>query len=251
MRILYSEDYNKMSRQGANIVAAQIIVKPDSVIGLATGTSPVGMYNQLIEWYKKGDLSFKEVKTINLDEYKGLAKENPNSYYSFMYENLFKHVNIDLNNVYIPNGLNENITGECRKYNEIIESLGGIDLQVLGIGHNGHIGFNEPGESLEKETHYVKLSQSTKEANKRFFSSINKVPNYAYTMGIKAIMQAKKILVVVNGDDKKHILLDAFFGPVIPAIPASILQLHNDVIICGDKSSLKLIVDNFPLSVER
>ena len=251
MRILYSEDYNRMSLQAAKVVAAQIILKPDSVLGLATGASPVGMYKQLIEWYQKGDLSFAKVKAVNLDEYKGLSKDHPNSYYRFMCENFFSYVNIDLNYVYIPNGLNKNITDECNKYNKIIESLGGIDFQVLGIGHNGHIGYNEPGESFNIETHCVKLSQSTKEANKRFFNSIDDVPDYAYTMGIKPIMHAKKILVLTNGGDKKDVLLDAFFGPVIPAVPASILQLHNDVIICGDKSCLKRIVDKYPLSVER
>ena len=251
MRILYSEDYYNMSRQAANIVSAQIIAKPNSVLGLPTGTSPMGMYKQLIEWYKKGDLSFAKVKTLNLDEYKGFNKNHPNSYFRFMYDNLFKHVNIDLNNVHIPNGLNESIINECEKYNKIIELLGGIDLQILGIGHNGHIGFNEPGESLEKGTHCIKLSQSTKEANKRFFNNIDEMPNYAYTVGIKAILQAKKILMVVNGGDKKHILLDAFFGPITPAIPASILQLHANLVICGDKSSLEMIIDKFPLSVER
>ena len=241
MRIYRAKDYKDMSRKAANIISAQIIMKPACVLGLATGSSPIGTYRQLIDWYNKGDLDFSEVKTINLDEYKGLTRDNDQSYAYFMNENLFSHVNIDLNNTHLPNGMAEDDKAECRRYNGIIQSMGGIDLQLLGLGHNGHIGFNEPDEAFEKETHLVALTQSTIDANSRLFNDPAEVPRYAYTMGIKTIMQAKKILVVVSGEDKADIVAKAFFGPVTPEVPASILQMHNDVTIVGDEAALSKI----------
>lgn len=238
MRIYRARDYKDMSRKAANIISAQIIMKPNCVLGLATGSSPIGTYKQLIDWYNKGDLDFSEVKTINLDEYKGLTKENIQSYAYFMNENLFRHVNIDINNTYLPNGMASNDEEECTRYNQIIHSMGGIDLQLLGLGHNGHIGFNEPDEAFEKETHLVALTKSTIDANSRLFDNPDEVPRFAYTMGIKTIMQAKKILVVVSGEDKASIVAKAFFGPVTPEVPASILQMHNDVTIVGDEAAL-------------
>jgi glucosamine-6-phosphate deaminase len=241
MKIVKAKDYQEMSRKAANIISAQIIMKPGCVLGLATGSSPIGTYRQLIEWYEKGDLDFAEVKSVNLDEYKGLSKENMQSYYYFMKEHLFSHVNINLSNTYIPNGMAEDDEAECDRYNKVICSLGGIDMQLLGLGHNGHIGFNEPDQAFEKETHIVTLSQSTIIANSRLFKNSGEVPKYAYTMGIKSIMQAKKIVVVVNGAEKAEIVKRAFFGAVTPAVPASILQMHNDVILVGDEAALQLI----------
>lgn len=204
MNIIRAKDYQDMSRKAANIISAQIIMKPDCVLGLATGSTPVGTYRQLIEWYEKGDLDFSRVSTVNLDEYRGLAHIDPQSYYYFMQENLFDHVNIDKAATHVPDGTNPDAADACAKHEQIIKSLGGIDLQLLGLGNNGHIGFNEPGAAFEKETHLVDLAESTVRANARFFASIDEVPKQAYTMGIRTIMQAKKILVVVSGEGQSR-----------------------------------------------
>ena len=241
MRIYVGEDYKGMSRKAANIISAQIILKPDSVMGLATGSTPIGIYDQLVKWYEKGDLDFSQVTSINLDEYKGLSPENDQSYRYFMNTNLFNHVNIDKTKTFVPDGLEPDSKKACDDYNQIIQKQGPIDLQLLGLGHNGHIGFNEPGEAFEKETHCVDLTESTIEANKRFFESEDDVPRQAYTMGIKSIMQAKKILVVVSGADKADILKEVLYGPITPEVPASILQLHNDVTIVADEAALSEI----------
>lgn len=241
MKIYKAKDYKDMSRKAANIISAQVIMKPNCVLGLATGSTPIGTYDQLVEWYNKGDLDFSEVTTVNLDEYKGLPRTNDQSYYYFMHQHLFDRVNIDPERTNVPNGMEPDAEKECGRYEELIRSLGGVDLQLLGLGHNGHIGFNEPGEAFEKETHCVYLTESTIEANKRFFASADDVPKQAYTMGIKTIMQAKKILIVVNGENKADIVERAFFGPVTPEVPASILQLHNDVTLVGDEEALAKI----------
>ena len=241
MKIYKAKDYKDMSRKAANIISAQVIMKPNCVLGLATGSTPIGTYDQLVEWYNKGDLDFSEVTTVNLDEYKGLPRTNDQSYYYFMHQHLFDRVNIDPERTNVPNGMEPDAEKECGRYEELIRSLGGVDLQLLGLGHNGHIGFNEPGEAFEKETHCVDLTESTIEANKRFFASADDVPKQAYTMGIKTIMQAKKILIVVNGENKADIVERAFFGPVTPEVPASILQLHNDVTLVGDEGALAMI----------
>lgn len=238
MIIYRAKDYQDMSRKAANIISAQIIMKPNCVLGLATGSSPAGTYKQLIEWYKKGDLDFSQVTSINLDEYKGLSPENDQSYRYFMNTNLFDHVNIDKSRTFVPNGLESDSEKACSDYNQIIASSGGIDLQLLGLGHNGHIGFNEPGAAFERETHCVDLTESTIEANKRFFASEEDVPRQAYTMGIKSIMQARKILVIVSGADKAEILERVLHGPITPTVPASILQMHNDVTIVADEAAL-------------
>lgn len=240
MNIIRAKDYQDMSRKAANIISAQIIMKPDCVLGLATGSTPVGTYRQLIEWYEKGDLDFSRVSTVNLDEYRGLAHTDPQSYYYFMQENLFDHVNIDKTVTHVPDGTNPDAADACAKHEQIIKSLGGIDLQLLGLGNNGHIGFNEPGAAFEKETHLVDLAESTIRANARFFTSIDEVPKQAYTMGIRTIMQAKKILVVVSGESKADIVSRAFFGPVTPEVPASILQMHPDVTVVCDEAALSL-----------
>lgn len=233
MKIIYAKDYFDLSRKAANIISAQVILKPNSVLGLATGSTPIGAYKQLIEWYDKGDVDFSLTKSINLDEYVGISNENEQSYRYFMEKNLFSHINIKKENTYVPNGKAEDLQEECKAYDNLIQSIGGIDLQLLGIGHNGHIGFNEPNQAFEKTTHIVELGESTITANARFFDSIEDVPKRAITMGIKSIMQAKKIVLVANGADKEEIINKALYGPVTPVIPASILQLHPDLtVIC-------------------
>lgn len=236
MRIYKTANYEAMSRKAANIIAAQVISKPDCVLGLATGSTPIGTYKHLIEKYENGDLDFSEAVSVNLDEYKGLPKENDQSYDYFMHHNLFSHINMKAS--YLPDGTKEDGAEECLRYEAQIQSLGGIDLQLLGLGHNGHIGFNEPSETFETITHCVDLQESTIEANKRFFASIDDVPRQAYTMGIGTIMSAKKVLVLISGEDKAEIVRDAFFGPVTPKVPASILQLHPDVVIIADEAAL-------------
>lgn len=241
MRIVETKDYNDMSRKAANIISAQVILKPDSVLGLATGSSPIGAYDQLVEWYNKGDLDFSQIRSVNLDEYRGLDRENDQSYYYFMHKHLFHRINIKIENTNVPDGTEPDAEKECRRYEELICSYGGVDLQLLGLGHNGHIGFNEPAASFAAETHCVDLTESTIEANKRFFASADDVPRQAYTMGIGTIMRAKKILVVVSGEDKAEIVAKAFFGEVTPEVPASILQFHPDVTIVADAAALSKI----------
>ena len=241
MKIIRAKDYQDMSRKAANIISAQVIMKPDCVLGLATGGTPVGTYAQLVDWYNKGDLDFSEVTTVNLDEYRGLPKEHPQSYWYFMNENLFSKVNIDPAKTNLPDGTNLDTAAECARYNGIIHKLGGIDLQLLGIGHNGHIGFNEPGGAFEKETHCVALTENTIQANARFFGPGEKVPTHAYTMGIKTIMSAKKILLIASGEDKAEILNKMICGPIVPAVPASVLQLHNDVTVVADAAALSQV----------
>ncbi len=241
MKIIATEDYAQMSRAAANLISAQVIMKPNCVLGLATGSTPIGTYEQLIDWYKKGDLDFSEVTTVNLDEYKGLSADNDQSYRYFMNKNLFDSINVDKARTFVPDGLEPDSAKACADYNKVIADCGGVDLQLLGLGLNGHIGFNEPSDSFAKETHCVDLSESTIRANSRFFESMDMVPKQAYTMGIKTIMQAKKIVIIVNGKEKAQIVKDAFFGPITPNVPASVLQLHNDVTLVGDAGALSLI----------
>lgn len=236
MKIYQTKDYDDLSRVAANLIGAQIIQKPDSVLGLATGSSPIGIYRRLIEGYKSGDLDFSQIRTVNLDEYRGLPRENDQSYYHFMHDNLFNHVNIKES--YLPDGSNPDSDAECSHYEALIDSMGGIDLQLLGLGHNGHIGFNEPADNFSKHTNCVDLQERTIEANKRFFASIDDVPRQAYTMGIGTIMKAKRIVIIVSGEDKAEIVNKAFFGPVTPQVPASILQFHPDVCLVADIAAL-------------
>ncbi len=241
MQIIRTTDYDHMSRMAANIISAQVIMKPDCVLGLATGSTPIGTYEELVRRYENKDLDFSGVTSINLDEYKGLSPENDQSYRYFMNEHLFRHVNIRPECTYVPNGLEPDSDKACEAYNAIIAASGGIDLQLLGLGHNGHIGFNEPSDVFEKETHCVDLAQSTIDANSRFFTSMDEVPRQAYTMGIGTIMKAAKVLVIVSGESKAQIVKDAFFGPCTPQVPASILQLHSNVVLVGDEAALSLI----------
>ena len=248
MKIISAPDYQSMSRKAANIISAQVILFPSSVLGLATGSTPLGVYSQLIEWYKKDDIDFSKVHSVNLDEYCGLSTEHEQSYRNYMNANFFSQVNIPVENTNVPNGLAKDIDAECRRYDNVISSLGGIDLQLLGIGHTGHIGFNEPDDDFDKTTHCVKLKQKTIDANARFFDNAADVPQYAITMGIKAIMQAKKILLVANGASKAEILCRSLFGPITPEVPASILQLHNDLTVVADEEALKVIREQYPAS---
>ncbi len=231
MRMIQVKTYEELSRKAAAIIAAQVIAKPESILGLATGSSPLGTYANLAEAYRNGDLDFSSVTSVNLDEYVGLTGENDQSYRYFMNTNLFSKINIDPKKTFVPNGCAEDVAKECEAYDALIQSLGGIDLQLLGIGLDGHIGFNEPDDCFTKETHRVTLDPSTIEANARFFASIDEVPTEAVTMGMQAIMQAKKVLLIANGQNKKEILEKAFYGPITPQVPASILQLHPDLTV--------------------
>ena len=248
MRIYQEADYAAMSRRAANLISAEVIRKPDCVLGLATGSTPVGTYRQLATWNQRGDFSFKEVKSVNLDEYKGLAPTHDQSYRYFMQSNFFDHIDIDPANTHVPNGLAEDAAAECARYDELVRSLGYADLQLLGVGRNGHIGFNEPCECFVKETHVVNLTESTIEANARFFASADEVPRQALTMGVGCIMAARRVLRSASGADKADALYNAFCGPIDPHCPASILQLHNDVVLVGDKAALsKLTAAGVPV----
>ena len=242
MRVYIGKNYDEMSRIAANVLSAQVTMKPDCVLGLATGSTPIGTYKVLIERCAAGDLDFSQVKTINLDEYVGLAPDHDQSYRYFMNNNLFNHINIDKANTNVPNGLAEDVDAECERYNNVINTLGPIDIQVLGMGHNGHIGFNEPDDHFTKETHVVNLTQSTIDANTRFFASSDDVPRQALTMGMGCIMAARRVLLIANGEGKANALYNAFCGPITPECPASILQLHNDVVVVGDEAALSKLI---------
>ena len=240
MRVIRTKDARVAGRNTANIISAQVILKPDCVLGLATGSSPIGAYQQLIEWYNKGDIDFSQVRAVNLDEYVGLPADHPQSYAWFMRHNFFDHINIGPKNTNIPNGMEPDAQKECSRYDAIIEKLGGVDLQLLGIGPNGHIGFNEPSDAFVKGTHCVDLTEATIEANARFFDSEDEVPRRAYTMGILGIVQAKRVVMIATGANKAKAIHDAFCGPVTPKVPASILQLHPDFTLVADEAALSL-----------
>ena len=231
MNFITVKNYEELSKKAADIIAAQVIVKPDCVLGLATGSSPVGAYKNLIEKNVNGELDFSAVTSVNLDEYVGLDGSHDQSYRYFMNDNLFNHINIDKAKTFVPNGCADDLKAEGEAYDKMIKALGGIDLQLLGIGLDGHIGFNEPDEFFTAATHEVVLDESTIEANSRFFASKDDVPKTAITMGMMSIMQTKKVLLIANGAAKKEIVEKSFFGPITPMIPASILQLHPDLTV--------------------
>ncbi|WP_417571099.1 glucosamine-6-phosphate deaminase [Parolsenella catena] len=240
MRIINCHTYEAMSRKAADILAAQIQLKPNCVLGLATGTTPIGAYQGLIKKYESGSLDFSEVRTYNLDEYRGLTHEDPQSYHYFMNDQLFNHVNIDPANVHVPDGANTDADAACADYDRMVAEAGYCDLQLLGIGRNGHIGFNEPADEFSKGTHCVDLTESTIEANSRLFEKEEDVPRQAYTMGTQTIMNARCILVVANGENKAQAVRDMCFGPIVPTCPASILQLHPNVFVVCDDAALSL-----------
>lgn len=248
MRILVCENYDEMSKKAAQMLLSQVTLKPNSVLGLATGSTPIGMYKNLVQMYKDGVIDFSDVITFNLDEYYSLPRYNEQSYYYFMYDNLFNHININHQNIHIPNGMALDIDKECESYDEAIKEYGGIDIQVLGIGNNAHIGFNEPTISFEKETHLVSLRSSTIKANSRFFDNIDDVPKKAITMGTGSIFKAKKIMLLAYGKSKADAIYNTVYGDVTPEIPASILQFHNDVVLILDKEAAsKLNADDYKL----
>ena len=240
IKIVRARDYTDMSRKAANIISAQVILKPNCVLGLATGDSPIGTYDQLIDWYKKGDVDFSEVSTYNLDEYFGIADDDPQSYHYFMNKHFFDHINIDPKNVHVPAGSNTDVDEVCASFDKMVADAGFCDLQLLGIGRNGHIGFNEPDDVFSKGTHCVNLTESTIEANSRLFEREEDVPRRAYTMGVQTIMNARSILVVANGEKKAQAVRDMCFGPVTPQCPASILQLHTNCVVVADEAALAL-----------
>ncbi|MCT4566408.1 MAG: glucosamine-6-phosphate deaminase [Maledivibacter sp.] len=237
MKIIVVDNYNEMSKKAANIIASQIILNPNSVLGFATGDTPLGTYKDLISIYDEGDIDFRDIKTFNLDEYYPLSKENPQSYNYYMEENFFKYVNVKTENIHIPNGMCDSIKDECANYEDAIKQAGGIDLQLLGIGKNGHIGFNEPDLKFEATTHLVHLDEDTIKANSRFFDSIEEVPTRAISMGIKTIMGVKKIVLLASGTEKSEAIYNTLNGPITPEVPASVLQLHPDVTVIIDKDA--------------
>lgn len=250
MKILYASNPDEMSRKAANIIAAQVVLKPESVLGLATGSSPLGIYRNLIEMNKNGDVDFSKCRSVNLDEYVGLTADNDQSYAYFMHHNFFDHINIDPKNTNLPDGTNLDAEAECARYNKVVASMNGVDIQLLGIGHDGHIGFNEPCDSFVPLTHKVSLTKQTIEANARFFAKESDVPTSAYTMGIKTIMDAHKVLLIAYGKDKAEIVYKMACGPIMPQVPASVLQLHSDCIIVADKEALSVLLEKAPELVD-
>lgn len=241
MKILVCENYDKLSEKAAQIIMSQITLKSNSILGLATGSTPIGMYKKLVEMYKNKMIDFSEVKTFNLDEYQNLPISNDQSYHYFMDDNLFNYINVKRENIHIPNGMANDIENECIKYDTLIKEAGGIDIQVLGIGNNAHIGFNEPTVNFEKKTYVVELEESTKIANARFFNSLDEVPSKAITMGIGSIFESKKIMLLATGENKAKAIYDTIYGKVTPEVPASILQFHDDLIVILDKEAASLL----------
>ena len=241
MKIVMTKDYAEMCRLASRIFAAQITLKPDSVLGLATGSTPVGMYKELVQMYNENRVDFSQVKTVNLDEYAGLSGDHDQSYRYFMNTNLFDHINIDKKNTNVPNGKADDLDAECERYEKVVADMGGVDIQLLGIGNNGHIAFNEPCAEFPEKTHPVDLTQNTIEANARFFESIDDVPKRAITMGIGTIMKAKKIVLLANGAKKAQTIYDTVYGPITPNVPASVLRLHPDVTIFVDEEAGALL----------
>ena len=231
MRIIVCENYEEVSKKAAQMILSQVTLKPNSVLGLATGSTPIGMYENLVKLNKNGDIDFSEVRTFNLDEYYKLPKESDQSYHYFMYKNLFDHININPENIHIPNGMTADVDAECERYDKLIKEAGGVDIQVLGIGNNAHIGFNEPTINFEKGTHLVELEESTIEANSRFFDNIEDVPKKAITMGVGSIFKSKKIMLIATGENKAEAIYNTVYGKVVPEVPASILQFHSDIVL--------------------
>ncbi len=251
MRIIFAKDYDGVSRRAADIIAAKVLLKPDAVLGLATGSSPVGAYKELARGYEEGRLDFSRCRTVNLDEYCGLTPESDQSYARFMRANLFDHINVPRENTNIPDGTNPDADAECARYDGVIASLGGTDIQLLGIGRNGHVAFNEPADQFIPRTHRVALTEDTIAANARFFTNPELVPRFAYTMGMGGIMGSRTALLVAEGEGKAPALWESFFGPVTPRVPASLLQFHKDLIVVADEAALSLILKNRPEAVIR
>ncbi|MGL4912067.1 MAG: glucosamine-6-phosphate deaminase [Romboutsia sp.] len=237
MRILVCKNYDEMSKKAAQMILSQVTLKPNSVLGLATGSTPIGMYNELVKMYNARLIDFSEVSTFNLDEYYNLPKSSDQSYDYFMKDNLFKYINVNDDNIHIPNGMASDVEAECERYDKSIKESGGVDIQVLGIGHNAHIGFNEPTINFERGTHLVDLKEGTIEANARFFETIEDVPKKAITMGTGSIFKARKIMLLACGEAKAEAIYNTVYGKVIPEVPASILQFHNDIVLILDEAA--------------
>ncbi len=250
VKFVYGKCEGCVAKNAADVLSEVVAQKPDAVLGLATGSSPVGMYKELISRFKRGEISFKNVKSVNLDEYVGLPADHDQSYAYFMNTNLFDHVDIDKANTNLPNGMAPDPVAECERYDRVVASMGGVDIQVLGIGNNGHIAFNEPSDKFSKGTGLIELAPSTIDANSRFFASRDLVPTRALSMGIGQIMNAKRILLIALGKGKAEILERAFFGDVTPAVPASILQFARDVTVCADEDALSVIMEKHPTAVK-
>lgn len=242
MKVIVVKDYNEMSQKAAEMLFDIIKNKPNCVLGLATGSTPEGLYDNLVELYKKGELDFSQVSSVNLDEYYPISPENDQSYRYFMNFHLFDRVNIDKNNTHVPDGLCKDVAAACKKHEDTIDSLGGIDIQVLGIGQNGHIGFNEPSDELVPFTHEEKLTESTIKANARFFASEAEVPTHALTMGIQSIFKARKIVVLASGKSKAGAIHAMLKEPPSPRCPASLLNSHDDVTVICDQDAYSLCV---------
>lgn len=231
IKIYTTETYEDMCKKASDVLCDELAINPTGVFGFATGSTPIGMYEELIRRYKNNTIDFKDIKTFNLDEYYPIKKSNNQSYDYYMRDKLFNHINVQEENINIPNGEAGSFINECENYEKKIKEAGGINLQILGMGENGHIGFNEPSDSFTRATNYVDLTESTIVANARFFDSIDEVPKNALTMGIGSIMQSKKLLLLVNSAKKANILKEALFGNITPKIPASAVQLHQNVIV--------------------
>ena len=241
MKFKVFDSYEELSAYSAEIVAGVIREKEDAVLGLATGSSPMGLYEELIKLYEDGNLDFSRVKSVNLDEYVGLDESHSQSYRYFMNINFFNHINIDKKNTHVPSGVAEDLEKAAEEYDEVIDSLGGIDVQVLGIGPNGHIGFNEPSDELKVHTHVANLTEGTIQANARFFSSEDEVPTQAVTMGVGPIIKAKKIILIATGDNKAQAVKSLADDVVTTDIPATLLKLHPDVTVVLDRKAASLL----------
>ena len=241
MEVIVKKNYEEMSKAAATLFAAEIMENPKTILGLATGSTPVGLYKELVKMYEAGDLDFSQITTFNLDEYVGLAPENDQSYHYFMNDHLFDHVNINKENVHVPDGVGFEAGEAGKAYEELMAKTGQVEIQLLGLGCNGHIGFNEPADEFTKVTGEIDLTDSTIEANKRFFEKKEDVPRKAVSMGIGTIMRAKKIVLLVNGENKAEILKEVVNGPVTPKVPGSILQFHPHVTVICDEEAAKYL----------
>lgn len=244
MKIFKTNSYDEMSSKAAELISQQIINKPESVLGLATGSTPIGMYELLVNKHREKGLDFSKIKTVNLDEYVKISPNHESSYTYFMKHHLFDHININKSNYYLPNSNASDYEDECKRYDDVLDDLDGIDLQILGIGHNGHIGFNEPMDHYTKGTHVIELTTSTINANSRLFEDPSEIPTKAITMGIQSIMKAKKIILLANGINKAEIINKSLFGAITPQVPASVLQLHPNLVVIGDEEALSRL-DNY------
>lgn len=235
MKVIICKNYDSMSRRAASLLLAQLVNKPNSILGLATGSTPIGLYKELIGAYSRGETDFSSASSFNLDEYLGIPQTDPNSYFSFMKQNLFQHINLPRENTFLPNGMATDSQEECKNYDLMIEKAGGVDFQILGIGHDGHIGFNEPGDTFPEGTHVETLTEETRTANARFFGRLDLVPTQAVTMGIGTIMRAHRIILIASGKDKAPIIAKMIHGPVTPRVPASILRFHQNTVVYLDE----------------